>query len=306
MALTQAAYRFGSDTGTNETDHGWLANQNTAIYVGPGSHAGVDTPFLLRIGYQNDANAVSNINFTVQYKINAGSWVTITTTSAAVKAVAANVLTNNGNTTQRLTGFSGTFQGATGQAEDGDAGGPSMDIAASGCAEAVFGLQVNSAGVSNGDTITFQSLQEGSALAAYSVTPTLYIELSSSSPSSTPSSTSSTSQSLSPSRSPSTSSSLSASSSPSASIEPGSTFTVELREGTTLITSWSVSTLSLSLQTLTHDLTQGERDSITDWTALRYSFIADGDQVEVTWAELQVPASQGSSSSSTSSSLSPS
>src|SRR5574343_938364 len=154
MALTQAVYRFGSDTGTNETDHGWLAAQNTPIPVGTGGLVAADTPFLLRVGIQNGTGAASNINFTIQYRINSGSCVTITTTSSAVKAVAANVLTNNGNTTQRLTGLSGTFQGATGQAEDGDAGGNSMDIADSGNAEVVYGLQVVSTAVSRNDVIT--------------------------------------------------------------------------------------------------------------------------------------------------------
>jgi len=44
-----------------------------------------------------------NQNFTLQYKINAGSWVSVTTGTAAVRPIAS-VLTNNGDTTQRLTG----------------------------------------------------------------------------------------------------------------------------------------------------------------------------------------------------------
>jgi hypothetical protein len=87
------------------------------------------------------------------------------------------------------------------------------------------------------------------------------------------------------------------------------TFTVKLLQGDTEITSW-VQELTADLTTYTHDLTTEECDAITDWHALRYSFIATDDQAKVTFAELQAPlASPGGSptpSGSESASYSPS
>ena len=296
MALTQAHYRFGSNDG-NETNHGWLAAQDTAISVGTGSQTiAFDTAFLLRFGAQNDANAVSNINFTLQYKINAGSWVSVTTGTAAVRP-AASVLTNNGDTTQRLTGMSGTFQGATGQAEsDADAGGNSMDIAANGNAEVVYAIQILSTGVTAGDTLTFQMLQEGSALAAYSVTPTIYVA-----------------KTLLPPVIASTVSMLAGVlavgavtlglpllSNSSTLYAPSRTkqMTVVVSEGATARATRTID-LPASLTTSELALTTEERDAISDWSTLRISVTAIYDQAEVSWAELETPAGTGGASPQT-------
>jgi hypothetical protein len=311
MALTQAAYRFGSDTGTNETDHGWLAAQNTAIHAGASQTLALNTVFLLRFGYQNNATAVSNQNFTVQYSINGGAWTTITTSSAAVDAEAATVLTNNGNTTNRLTGLTGTFQGATGQAEDGDAGGNSMDIVSNGCAEAVFSLKISSSGVSAGDIITFRSLAEGATI-TYSVTPTIYIAKTL-----TQDSTISSAAQLFAATvtvgavtllAPAIASTVDVRDSHEVSqgaaqeltmtstISAGHTLyaptiptaTVRLDEGAT---TRATRTLFLphALGTVAWELTTDERNAITSWSSLRLTVIANTFQAEVSWAELQTP-----------------
>jgi hypothetical protein len=79
-------------------------------------------------------------------------------------------------------------------------------------------------------------------------------------------------------------------------------FTLQLWQGDRVITSWE-SHLSGTLTTTTHDLTTAERNDITDWARLRYVFIATHKRVEVTWAELEVPAEVASNPSPASADL---
>jgi len=67
-------------------------------------------------------------------------------------------------------------------------------------------------------------------------------------------------------------------------------FVIELRQGATLIASRTPS-LTTSLTTFEYDLTGPERAFITDWTLLRFHFIGDTDQTQVTWAEFEIPGS---------------
>ncbi len=84
------------------------------------------------------------------------------------------------------------------------------------------------------------------------------------------------------------------SSTPSASIVPeysgSSSLYVELREGVTVITSRLVSADSV-LSPFSFDLTQAERDAITNWNNLRVTYIANGSQFRVTRLRVRVPES---------------
>ena len=71
-------------------------------------------------------------------------------------------------------------------------------------------------------------------------------------------------------------------------LAPGA-LTIELRQGATLIATRTVSPTT-TITTALSTLTAPERALITDWTALRYAFIADGATIDVTWAALRTPA----------------
>lgn len=71
--------------------------------------------------------------------------------------------------------------------------------------------------------------------------------------------------------------------------QAGTTLVVELRQGATLIATRTLSP-GLTAETFQRTLTTLERDAITDWAALRYAFIADGETTDVTWAALWAPA----------------
>lgn len=71
--------------------------------------------------------------------------------------------------------------------------------------------------------------------------------------------------------------------------QAGTTLVVELRQGATLIATRTLSP-GLTAETFQRTLTTPERDAVTDWAALRYAFIADGETVDVTWAALWTPS----------------
>ena len=103
MALSQAAFRFGIDEGTEAT-HGWYAAQNTNITF-PRS-----TTFLLRFLCQASGGvAHSNIDWQFQYNRNAAGWNNITTSSAVAQATTSVAFIPAEHCTNRLTGGTGTF-----------------------------------------------------------------------------------------------------------------------------------------------------------------------------------------------------
>lgn len=146
-------FRFGVDE-LAENTHGWYAAEdvNPATGVVP-----LNTIFLLRFNVQETgATAAANTDNTFEFRINAGSWLALTTTSVGPRAVAAVALTNAGACTKRLSG-TGTFETTgAGQTEDGTSGGAANDIAASGCSETECGVIIDSADVAGGDVIEFR------------------------------------------------------------------------------------------------------------------------------------------------------
>ena len=146
-------FRFGIDE-LAENTHGWYAAEDVSPAQGV---IPLDTVFLLRFNVQETGGtAASNWDNTFEFKVNAGAFTALTTSSAGPRAVAAAALTNNGNCTQRLSG-TGTFEAsASGQTEDGTSGGTTNDIAASGCSETECGLQFVEADLANNDVVDFR------------------------------------------------------------------------------------------------------------------------------------------------------
>lgn len=167
MAVTQSHFRFGVNSGT-EANHPWYAAEDTNPSAGS---LPPDTTFLLRFCLQCDATALSNIDAEFQYRKNGGTWTQITTATTNVRAVNS-ILTEGGNTTQRLSG-TGTFETTSaGQTVDGISGGTAFDIVASGNGETECSLQLRSADLADGDVIDFRLTRDGAVLLdTYSANP---------------------------------------------------------------------------------------------------------------------------------------
>ena len=167
-SFAQNGFRGRNDDG-NETTATWKAAQNTNW-----SQA-VDTNFRVRFQIQEGAAcAGANKQWRLQYNLNSAGYVNVTATSSVVRASASGNLADAANLTDQLTGGTGTFQGATGFDEvDGICGGSSMDVAASGHAEAEFCVQLRSAETVAGDTIALRITDNGTAIASYTQTPTV-------------------------------------------------------------------------------------------------------------------------------------
>jgi len=169
--LRQTHFRFGYDNGT-EITHGFIAAEDvnpTAGLIIPGMR------FLLRICEQEaGGTAVSDVAAQLQYKLNTGSWVDVTTSSSVVKAVNVIAFAAPAHCTQRLSG-TGTFESsAYGCSENGLSGGTANDIVASGNSETEYGLQLVPADVVPGDVIYFQ-ITSPQATISYDVFPAITI-----------------------------------------------------------------------------------------------------------------------------------
>lgn len=169
-SFTQNGFRGRNDDG-NETTATWKATQGTDWTQK------VDTNFRVRFQMQEGAAcAGANIVWRLQYNLAAAGWVDCSASSIVVRASASANLADAGNLTDQLTGGTGTFMGLTGFDEvDCNAGGASMDVAASGHAEAEFCVQIRSAAVTDGQTLQLRVTNAGTAIAAYSSTPTITV-----------------------------------------------------------------------------------------------------------------------------------
>lgn len=161
-AFNQVTFRFRNDNG-DEATATWRQNQNVNDTIT------VDTNFRIRFEIQETAAcAANNKVWQLQYNRNSGGWVAVTGTSNVVRATASPNVADAANLTNQLTNGTGTFVGATGFDEaNGAAGGSSMDVVASGHAEAEFCAQVRSADVANNDSVALRATDNGTAFAAY-------------------------------------------------------------------------------------------------------------------------------------------
>ena len=160
-------WRFGADDGTKAT-HTFLAAENASAGLF------VSTNYLLRIGIQQtEATAAANLAQQFRYNLNGAGWVNITTTSAAVKAVAVAAFTNGETSTTRLTLTGSPDASNANCTEDGSSGGNANDVPASGHSETVLGFQVVSGQVVRGDTLQFDVTVSGpTTTITLDVTPT--------------------------------------------------------------------------------------------------------------------------------------
>lgn len=162
--FTEAAYRFRNDDGS-ETTATWKGLQNVSVNIA------VNANFRIRFKAQETAGS-SGLNkvWQLQYNKNSAGWVNVTGSSIIARSFASPNVTDAANLTVQLSGGTGTFQGATGFDEaNGQAGGNSMDVAASGNAEAEFCLQLRSVDLANADQVGLRISDAGAALNAYAV-----------------------------------------------------------------------------------------------------------------------------------------
>ena len=173
-SFTQNGFRGRNDDG-NETTATWKATQNTNWTQK------VDTNFRVRFQMQEGAAcAGANKVWRLQYNLAAAGWVDCSASSIVVRASASANFTDGAATTDQLTGGTGTFQGGsgtTGGMDEGDcnAGGSTMDVAASGHSEAEYCVQIRSADVTDGQTLQLRVTDAGTAIAAYTQTPTITV-----------------------------------------------------------------------------------------------------------------------------------
>lgn len=173
-SFTQRTFRGRNDDG-NETTATWKAT------AGTNWTQAVNTNFRVRFDMQEGAACgKNNVVWRLQYNLAAAGWVDCSAISSVVRASASANFTDGAATTNQLTGDTGTFQGgaaSTGGMDEGDsnAGGASMDIAASGNSECEFCVQIRGADVTDGQTVQLRVTDSGVAVAAYTATPTITI-----------------------------------------------------------------------------------------------------------------------------------
>ena len=178
-SFTQNAFRGRNDDG-NETLATWKETQNTNWTQA------VDTNFRVRFQIQEGAGcAGANKVWLLQYRLtpsggSPGAWTDGSATSSVVRASASPNVADGAATTDQLTGGTGTFQGGTSPTGGFDevncnAGGASMDIAASGNAEPEYCVQILSAAVGNADTVELRVTDAGTAIASYTQPPSITV-----------------------------------------------------------------------------------------------------------------------------------
>ena len=172
-SFTQVTFRGRNDDG-NETTATWKD------VAGADWTQRVDTNFRVRFVIQEGAACAGNNKvWRLQYNLAGAGYVDCSASSSVVRASASANLADGAATTDQLGG-TGTFQGGTsttGGFDEGDcnAGGASMDLAASGHCEPEFCVQIRSADVTHGQTLTLRVTDAGTALAAYTDTPTITV-----------------------------------------------------------------------------------------------------------------------------------
>lgn len=172
MAITptQTDFRFYNDDGS-ETTMTVRAPQTANITMTKGSNLSL----FLRIGVQNSgAQAVSTGAWKLQFSKNGGAYADVTTATAGVRHFDSANTADNVATTQRLSGFTGTF--TAGRLYDTHAGNTNSGMNGLGASEFVFGTQFVDADLVAGDTIDFKILYAGAVLSGgYPAIPRLTV-----------------------------------------------------------------------------------------------------------------------------------
>lgn len=165
---TQSHFRFYNDDGSESTSTAYAA-QDTNVSVNAYSNANI----LLRIMMQETGGlgGAATDDWQLQYSKNGGAYTSITTATSNVKGYDSTTLTDQGATTNRLTGGTGSFVAGL-VSEDGLA--DNLNVTANNYSEFLFTLTIVSADVSAADTLDFRLLVNGSTN-TYSVTPRITV-----------------------------------------------------------------------------------------------------------------------------------
>lgn len=308
IALSQAHYRFGKDDGTEST-HTWYAPEDSPASLP------LDTNILLRICVQESGGtAAPNLVQQFQYSTNGTTWSNVTTViNNAARAVAVNAFTNGQNCTKRLSG-TGTFESsAAGCTEDGNSGGSSNDVAASGNTETELGFMLLTGNIAPGAPIYFRLTVSGPTTSiTYTVTPTAHVMVTKA-----PALNGAVLAGQAPNRVVNYIAAVAVGALSMAGLQPTATvevpnitksppaaslavtgdtpriptLTVEVREGATVRATRYID-LTSALATTEIALSTAERNAIGNWSGLYLAFIANSGQVEVTWADLKAPVAE--------------
>lgn len=166
FALTQRAYRFYNDDGS-ETTATAAAAENTNLTVSETTN----TNIVLRVGLQESGSGsfsgATTDDFQLQYSKNGGAYTNITTSSSNVKGFDSTNLTDAGTTTNRLSAGTGSFVAG----EISESGlVTDRQVTANNYTEMLYTLTVVAADVAANDTLDFRVLLNGGTI-TYSVTP---------------------------------------------------------------------------------------------------------------------------------------
>lgn len=143
-SFDQSAYAFYQD-GT-ESGATIIGTQNTQQDID------VDTTFQVRVRIQEENQAADILEtVTWEYSLAGAGYLPVTTTSSVLKAVDG-LLTDGVDTTERITGGTGTFVSSNAWAtEDGTV--PNLSFPQNSYCESVLSCQIVSADVSNGQEL---------------------------------------------------------------------------------------------------------------------------------------------------------
>jgi hypothetical protein len=165
-AFDQDSFRLRNDDG-DEATATWkvAANQNTSLNV--------DENFRCRFVVQETAGgSVTNEGFKFQYRLNAGSWTDITTTSSVVKSVLSPNFTDGVDCVQRIG--AGTFITDNDGMDENGATGAVADFAGNDETEVEGCFQIVGADVANNDVIEIKVVRDdGTVLDSYTSTPSI-------------------------------------------------------------------------------------------------------------------------------------
>lgn len=176
FALTQRAYRFFNDDGS-ETTATVAAAENTALTK---SINAANPRMVLRISLaETGAGSISGAStddYQLQYSYDGGAYTNVTTSSSVVKGYDSSNLTNDGATTDNANlsnAGSGSFVAGE-VSEDGLV--DNLQITANNFTELLFTLEIVHADVAHGKNIDFRVLLNGATTnMTYTVTPRITV-----------------------------------------------------------------------------------------------------------------------------------
>ncbi len=172
-AWDQAAFRFyedGSEAGSTA-----IAAQNSNVTRDPNT----DAYLLLRLRIQETlgSDGAATDDWRLQYSKNGGGYTDVNAVSSNnVRGFDSASLTDQGATTNRLTGGSGSF--VAGLVSE-DALADNLQITGNNFTEFLFPLQLAVSDLAHADTLDFRLLINGAVLDTYTVTPRITISIAS-------------------------------------------------------------------------------------------------------------------------------